>query len=127
MPRYLADASLDSLMARFHATRRTPLVRGQWVAGASPDQREQFIRADPQLADRHLDTTQLSVHELRSTFCRRPIRTTRPEARDSLMSLALNTARPRVDIWLTRGSCPIRIGRLSSECKPGETKRYKTF
>ena len=63
------DASLDSLMARFY------MQRGEDTSLGNSGSLEQALTSESnllepihQLADRHLDTTQLSVHELRSTI-----------------------------------------------------------
>jgi UPF0042 nucleotide-binding protein len=63
------DASLESLMARFHATRRRhPLLGNSGSLEQALNSESNLLEPIHQLADRHLDTTQLSVHELRSTI-----------------------------------------------------------
>lgn len=61
------DANLDALVARFHATRRRhPLLGETGSLEQALNSEATLLEPIMQVADRHLDTTQMSVHELRS-------------------------------------------------------------
>ncbi len=63
------DANADSLVARFHATRRRhPLLADSGSLEQALASEESLLEPIMQAADRHLDTTAMSVHELRSAI-----------------------------------------------------------
>lgn len=63
------DASMDALVARFHATRRRhPLLRDSGSLEQALRNEETLLKPIMDLADRHLDTSAMSVHELRSSI-----------------------------------------------------------
>ncbi|MGB0964822.1 MAG: RNase adapter RapZ [Litorivicinus sp.] len=63
------DANPDTLVARFHATRRRhPLLGESGSLEQALASEEALLDPIMQAADRHLDTTSMSVHELRSAI-----------------------------------------------------------
>ncbi|MEN9465955.1 MAG: hypothetical protein RL217_2136 [Pseudomonadota bacterium] len=61
------DASPEVLIQRFSATRRKhPLTTGNLSLAEAIEQEKQLLQPMADLADLKLDTTQMSVHELRS-------------------------------------------------------------
>ena len=82
-----------------------------------------------QLADRHLDTTQLSVHELRSTILSQADpHYAPPRPAIHLMSFGFKHGAPTgVDYLVDARFLPNPYWQAELRMQTGETKRYKTF
>ena len=63
------DANIETLVARFHATRRRhPLLSETGSLEQALTSEAGLLEPIMQVANQHLDTTQLSVHDLRSSI-----------------------------------------------------------